>query len=108
MYTKEPFNAVMLDTGDYEIGTGEWMEHDNDTGEFAGYQVATVWGGMAEAEGNARLFIAAPDLFEAATALISDVRHRHPNEELHCPFMVALNDAVMKAQARPLNKGTDS
>ena len=32
----------------------------------------------------------------AATALIADVRRRHPGEELHCPYMQALDAALLR------------
>lgn len=44
------------------------------------------------------LWMASGELFKAAEALISDVRARHPDEELRCPHMRALDDAVAKAR----------
>lgn len=33
-------------------------------------------------------------IFDAASALIADVKRRYPGEELRCPYMIALDDAL--------------
>lgn len=35
---------------------------------------------------------------QAAEALLADVHHRYPGEELHCPYMKALEEACRKVQ----------
>ena len=49
-----------------------------------------------------KLIAAAPDLMDAAQALIADVRKRYPGEELRCPYMQALDKAIAKAENRDL------
>ena len=56
--------------------------------------------GTEEALANNYLFWAAPDLLEAARNLITDVRRRYPGEELRCPYMKALDAAVVKAEGQ--------
>ena len=36
------------------------------------------------------------ELLAASKALIDDVKRRHPGEELHCPYMRALEAAIVK------------
>jgi hypothetical protein len=55
---------------------------------------------IAEQDANARLIAAAPEVTDAAAALIADVRRRHPNEELRCPYMIALDAAIAKARGQ--------
>ncbi len=50
------------------------------------------------AKSNAHLMAAAPDMYVAAANLIADVRRRHPNEPLHCEYMLALDAALSKAR----------
>ena len=52
----------------------------------------------AESEANACLIAAAPELYEAANALIADIRRRYPGEELRCEYMRALDAALAKAR----------
>lgn len=47
---------------------------------------------------NARLIAAAPALLDAASNLIGDVRRRYPGEDLMCPYMRALDEAVTAAK----------
>lgn len=49
-------------------------------------------------EADACLIAAAPDLLEAASKLIRNVRDKHPGEDLTCPLMRALDDAVFAAK----------
>jgi len=35
------------------------------------------------------------DLVKAAEMLINDVKSRYPNEELRCPYMIALDNALL-------------
>jgi hypothetical protein len=36
----------------------------------------------------------------AAKDLLADVCRRHPGEDLRCPLMISLDDAVKKSEAR--------
>ena len=47
---------------------------------------------------NINIIAAAPDLLEAAKSLINDIRQRHPNEELTCKYIKALETACSRAE----------
>lgn len=52
-------------------------------------------------EERARVAAAAPELLDAASNLLADVRRRYPGEELRCEFMRALDVAIIKATSTP-------
>ena len=43
------------------------------------------------------------EIYKAAKALLEDVRRRYPNEELRCPYMRALDEAVKDWEAKLLD-----
>lgn len=94
-FTPPPWYAGKLredsDFGTHSVSVGpfEADEHYEDT-------ICEVWGDNHDAEANAALVAAAPDLHTAAAALLADVRRRYPGEELRCPLMRALDAAVLK------------
>lgn len=49
---------------------------------------------FAFATENARLLINLIELRSAAGSLLDDVRARHPGEDLRCPHMIALDQAL--------------
>ena len=68
-------------------------------------RVARLRDAVAAKEAEYRLAVAALDegwtqqheaLRVAAQALIDDVRRRYPGEELRCPFMLAIDKALLE------------
>ena len=59
-------NESATDEGAWEIGFGEWQGDS-----YADLQIATAWGFYSQAEANARLIAAAPELLECAELLES-------------------------------------
>ena len=53
-------------------------------------------------EHGPHVFAAAPDLLDAASALIADVRARYPGEELRCEYMRGLDAAIAKAKGEAI------
>ena len=62
-----------------------------------GITLLRIHGNSAWARKLAELVVATPDLLIASSDLIEDVKLRHPGEDLYCPFMQFLDEAVVQA-----------
>lgn len=105
-WTVQDFNADDLQSPSrFEGPVVVYAESDCDIHPVADCSCNHTCRAADEAQANARLIAAAPDLLEAASALLADVRRRYPGEELRCPFMRALDAAMTKATGEPAAAG---
>jgi hypothetical protein len=102
-HTPGPWHMMLTKDG-YQIGTGLWEDWGNGDMAFSEFQIATVWACMEEANSNARLIAAAPDLLEALLEIRDMLWSRPDISERLRPLMGFAEEATNQKAAAAIAK----